>query len=65
MVMKGQKRFLILIILTGANVVRGTLLNLSSLELTFESEKMETSSSDLDARVWRQNFCQGWYIFVE
>jgi hypothetical protein len=55
--MKGQERFFILIILTAAwtaKVVRRTLPNLSSLELTFESEKMETSSSDLDAS-WAVN----------
>jgi hypothetical protein len=55
--MKGQERFWILVILTGAwtaRVVRRTLLKLSSLELTLESEKMEIiSSCDLDAR-WAQ-----------
>jgi hypothetical protein len=56
--MKGQERFWVLVILTGAwtaKVVRRTLL-LSSLEFTLESEKMEISSSDLDQQGGRQTF---------
>ena len=60
MVMKGQGRLGILVILTvawTANVVRRTSLNLSNVKLTLDSEKMEISSSDLNER-WADNFLQ-------